>query len=284
MAGNVLILGAGPAGLLAAHAVEQLGGKPTIASRASRESAEVAGKSVFQGAQYLQAPIAGLTFEPDGVIRTYKHGTAAGYAKKVYGDPAAPCSWDDQPPEREAWDLRAAYDRLWERYQERILPREITRHDLDMLSVDPGWSLVISTLPAIHVCYQRDLTRAPNGVHHFDWESMWTIDYAPPEVMDNTVLYSGDQSCSWYRASRVFGHAATEWSDLSPPLGGAYLTPEQEKPPLVYIPQKGIKVKGTNCDCWPNIKRVGRFGTWRKGYLSHHAYHDAARLYEEATA
>lgn len=281
MAGDVLILGCGPAGLLAAYAVEQLGGEPDIVSFKR--------KSVFQGAQYLHVPISGLTNGPDGHIRTYKRGTKEGYAKKVYGDPDAPCSWDLQPADRQAWDLRAVYDKLWDRYESRIIDRSLDARSMGEIGEDPRWRLVISTLPIIQLCYRRAANKrhaeiSDGQLHHFEWESMWTIDYAPPEVHDNTVLYSGDPTNSWYRASRVFGHAATEWSDLSPPLGGAYLTPEEEKPAKIYRPKKGIKVVGTNCDCFPHVKRVGRFGTWRKGYLSHMAYHDAANMYEEATA
>jgi hypothetical protein len=283
VAGNVLILGAGPAGLLAAYAVEQMGGEPSIVSRPSRESPGQPGKSVFQGAQYLHESIPGLTNEPDGVIRTIKTGTKEGYAKKVYGDPAAPVSWDDQPPERAAWDLRAVYDRLWDRYQSRIAVAEVTWDDLDAASKRPEWELIISTLPAIHMCHQK---RERCGDHEFKWESMYTLDFAPDDLEDNTVLYSGDPEQFWYRTSRVFGHVSTECTDFSQPSGGAVLYDtfgyDGDPTVRVVIPRKGIKVKGTNCDCWPKIKRVGRFGTWRKGYLSHHAYRDAMALYASA--
>jgi hypothetical protein len=264
---DVLILGSGPAGLLAAHAVEQLGGRIHIMSAGP--------KSVFQGAQYLHVPISGLTEDPHGVIRTYKNGTKEGYAQKVYGDPSAPCSWDDQLDEREAWDLRRVYDELWERYRPRIECTRVTWDDLSVLG--DSCPLVISTIPAIHQCHQK---REHCGDHEFNWEAMWTIDYAPPEVLDNTVLYSGDLNCDWYRSSRVFGHASTEFASNGP-RGGAYLTNDLPPNTRVYSPRKGIKVQGTNCDCWPQIKRVGRFGTWRKGYLSHMAYHEAALMYEE---
>jgi hypothetical protein len=266
VAADVLILGCGPAGLLAAHAVEQLGGRPHILS--------IKVKSEFQGAQYLHQPISGLTGAPHGVIRTHQSGTREGYAQKVYGDPSAPCSWNDQLPERDAWDLRLVYDELWDRYRGRVEGGEIDWEDLD--EFQNNWKLVLSTLPLIKSCVQERF-----GVHHFEWEPMWTIGFAPPEVADNTVLYSGDLDCDWYRSSRVFGHASTEFSNHRPITGGAYLTPEEIRPPQVYQVHKGIKVQGTDCDCWPGIKRIGRFGTWRKGYLSHHAYHDAARYFQE---
>jgi hypothetical protein len=277
MAADVLILGCGPAGLLAAHAVEQLGGRPHIISRKV--------PSKFRGAQYLHEPISDLTGDPHGVIRTFKSGTREGYAQKVYGDPAAPCSWDDQAPERDAWDLRQVYAELWNRYQSRIQDSRVTWDDLhaynDRFSDGGDWQLVLSTLPALDSCYQR---QERCGEHRFDWEAMWTLDYAPPDVADNTVLYSGDPEQFWYRTSRVFGHCSTEFTEFSPPSGGAVIYDNGPRDPTarVAIPNKGIKVKGTNCDCWPNVKRIGRFGTWRKGYLVHQAYHDAARYFEEA--
>lgn len=276
MAADVLILGCGPAGLLAAHAVEQLGGRPHIISRKV--------PSQFRGAQYLHEAIPGLTDEPHSVIRTFRSGTREGYAQKVYGDPAAPCSWGDQVPERDAWDLRRVYAELWDRYQRRIHDSRITWDDLhaynDRFGDGGDWSLVLSTLPALDSCYQR---QERCGEHRFDWEAMYTIDWAPPEVVDNTVLYSGDPANEWYRASRVFGYASTEFG-ANGPNGGAVLYGDKWESPTtrVVIPNKGIKVKGTNCDCWPNVKRIGRFGTWRKGYLVHQAYHDAARYFEEA--
>lgn len=269
---DVLILGCGPAGLLAAHAIEQLGGRPHIIS--------LKAKSRLSGAQYLHKPISGLTGDPHGLIRTYKYGTKEGYAKKVYGDPSAPCSWDDQVAGREAWDLRRVYDELWDRYQNRIQDAAVSMSDLSAFQA--AWRLVLNTIPAMKCCYQRDLTRAPNGVHEFDWETMWTLDYASPDVADNTVLYSGDPANFWYRASRVFGHASTEFTDFSQPSSGTDLYNDgRERIKGVIYPHKGIKVKGTNCDCFPGIKRIGRFGTWQKGYLVHQAYHDAARYFEE---
>lgn len=272
---DVLILGCGPAGLLAAHAVERAGLSPAIMS--------IKQPSPLHGAQYLHEPIPGLTGEPDGIITTVRRGTREGYAAKVYGDPAAPCSWDDQHETRAAWDLRRIYAALWERYQPRIVDTRINRQDLNEL--DLYWKLVISTIPATQLCYRNGATAVQYGnhQHEFSWEKMYILDWAPPELPDNTVLYSGVPEHDWYRASRVFGHVVTEATQYcfndaetvyaEPPSGSKIITPKT-----------GIKVKGTTCDCFPGIKRVGRYGTWSKGYLTHHAFADATRLCEEAFA
>jgi hypothetical protein len=270
---DVLILGCGPAGLMAAYAVAQLGGSPHIVA--------LGYQSQFAGAQYLHEPIPDITGEPDGVIRTYRQGTREGYAQKVYGDPNAPCSWDLQEEEKPAWDLRRAYQQLWDRYSARIFDLRITRAEIGAWEADPQWKLVLSSIPATQLCYRKAEDLTSGGDHVHEWESMYTIDYAPPEVVDNTVLYSGAPEHTWYRASRVFGYASTEWTDNSP-RAGAYLTPESDPPPKLFSLKKGVKVKGTNCDCFPGVKRIGRFGTWQKGYLTHHAYADAVRYFNEA--
>jgi hypothetical protein len=267
--GDVLILGCGPAGLMAAHAVFRLGGSPHIVALGEQ--------SRFQGAQYLHEPIPGITEEPDGVIRTFRQGTKEGYAQKVYGDPNAPCSWDLQQEEKPAWDLRRVYRRLWDLYSARIFELQVTRAEIGAWESDPQWPLILSSIPATQLCYQK---RELCGDHVHEWESMYTIPYAPPDVADNTVLYSGSPEHSWYRTSRVFGYASTEWT--SQVSHGAYADPPEDPNVKVYTMSKGIKVKGTNCDCFPGVKRIGRFGTWRKGYLTHHAYADAVRYYTEA--
>jgi hypothetical protein len=34
----------------------------------------------------------------------------------------------------------------------------------------------------------------------------------------------------------------------------------------------------TDCTCWPKVVRAGRFGQWRKGVLTHHAYEMAMQV------
>lgn len=269
---QVAILGCGPAGLMVAHAVKLCGGNPVIISRRV--------KSELPGAQYLHRAIPMFCGPPDGIIRTVRTGTAEGYAQKVYGDPSHPTSWNTAQEQTPAWDLRRVYRDLWGTYNYHIVDREIGRGDLD--KIEEQFPLVISTVPAQLLCTKFDSLRADmvNGVpvpHEFRWEKMYVVDWAPPELLDNTVLYSGDSAQEWYRSARVFGHVSSEATQYSLQEPAGYAEPEAKVFPL----KTGLKVKGNDCDCRPEIKRAGRYGTWRKGYLTHHAFEDALYMYKE---
>ena len=78
------------------------------------------------------------------------------------------------------------------------------------------------------------------------------------------MVYNGDPLWTWYRASLIDGHAALE---STKPFSGAW---------------SGVKPLATTCDCYRQIKRVGRFGRWQKGVLVHHAFAQAQLHIEEA--
>src|SRR5436853_355407 len=81
--------------------VEQAGHQPMIFSERVR--------SRMFGAMYLHRPIPGIHHEddpPDFTLDITKYGTREGYARNVYGDPTADCSWDViEEGETPAWDL-----------------------------------------------------------------------------------------------------------------------------------------------------------------------------------
>lgn len=236
---KVAVLGCGPAGLLAAHTAESKGAEVTIFSQPS--------KSPIHGAQFIHEPIPGLTHDtPDDYVRFIKHGTRAGYAEKVYGKSDAPCSWDHfEDGFVPAWQTEKVYDVLWERFAGSIVPLRVDPGDIPIWLDD--YDRVFSTIPKPQLCIRG---------HEFTWKNVWIADYCslPYDVRNNVILYNGDPLDHWYRASRLFGHDATESTD---PMSGA-------------VP--GMKPLSNNCDCWPELVNVGRFGKWEKGILVHHAY------------
>lgn len=239
---NVLVVGCGPAGLIAAEAADQFGAQVHIVSRKE--------KSTMPGAQYLHEPIPGVTPEkPDGHIDVIKRGTRRGYARKVYGNPEAPVSWDHYGDGLvPAWRLSATYDALWFKWEDTVLDELVggnvirhvaTRHDL-----------VFCTIPRPALC------RASKG-HVFPCQRVWIRDSVAPNtnVVDNTIIYSGDPMDAWYRTSRLFEHDSTEFSHWVPDA------------------REGFKPMWTDCDCQPdNVIPVGRFGKWNKKVLTHHVY------------
>lgn len=243
---QVAIFGCGPSGLLAAHAARLAGHNPIVFSATSTPSH-------ITGAQFLHVPIPELTGDmPDAYIEFDKVGSREGYARKVYGAVDADCSWDEYPEgEQPAWSLAEAYRRLWKRYGgTRVVHYNITaRRAFGFVAV---YQLVISTVPAPAICSRPD-------EHTFPAADIWIRD-GSAEVNghgDPCVVYNGDAKAEHYRSSLLFGHASTEYTHE------------------VADARKGIKPLNTNCDCHPEIVRAGRFGEWRKGRLTHHAFERA---------
>jgi hypothetical protein len=247
----VAVLGAGPAGLLAAHAIELAGRVPAIFSNPDAPTSPTVAKSSIGPATYLHEAIPDLTSaEPDAMITFVKKGTRAGYAKKVYGDPRADCSWDKfEEGEYPAWSLGAAYDDLWSRFESRLIPATIDAPLLREILDDFG--MVVSSIPPYATC-------EAGRQHRFPERAIWVRDeFTFHDGRDPIIVYDGQVGglADRYRASQIFGQASTEYAS-DPGLGA----------------RKGYKVLPTTCDCHPEVVRVGRFGEWKPGVLTHHAF------------
>lgn len=249
---KVAILGCGPAGLMAAHAVDESGNTPIIYSRKQ--------KSPLYGAQYLHKPIPGITPRDEHVTIDYMmRGDVNAYRRKVYGQ-----MWDgtvspeDLEEQHEAWDIRATYDLLWDAYRDEIEDVDIDPAGVHFISSRSDIGLTINTIPLSAICHQGHTFRATEVIAAGDAPDLGinvgSIYHCPPD----TVICNGEESPSWYRISRIFDHTTVEW-------------PQFIKPPIPTA-SKVLKPLGHNCDCWPNLACVGRYGAWEKGVLSHTAY------------
>lgn len=267
MAKRVAILGAGPAGLAAAHAAYLAGNWVHIFSRGE--------KSRLYGCQYLHAPLPEIYVEQ----RTVSYelwGTAEGYREKVYG-----AAWDgkvsptDLEGAHEAWDLRTAYEALWNLYVENRGRAAFVKCDVSPLALmddphliggDGFFDNVISTIPLPNIC-SRPMS------HTFHGQEIWAVgdaadrgQVAPVTVPADTIICNGRgvDGASWYRCSNVFGAATVEW-------------PGRVKPPIPYA-AKVTKPLYTDCDCFPGIIRMGRYGAWKKDQLTHHVFEKVMEL------
>jgi hypothetical protein len=236
---DVAIIGCGPAGLLAAHAVWQAGHTPHIYS-------DQAVPSPVHGGVYLHQRIPGVHLDdiPDGRVTFRKMGKAEGYATKVYGHAQAPTSWErlavGQHP---AWRLATTYGALWASWGETVQVLAVGPQQAAALAAN--YPVVLNSAPLHHLCY---------GGHQFPERPVWYLDTAPPWVGWNVMVYNGDLRTRWFRTSAVFGHRLTEY------------------PCEVDGARVGRKVLLTDCTCHPDIIRIGRWGEWRPGVLLHHAY------------
>lgn len=249
---KVLVFGCGPAGLMAAHAAALDGADVLIMSKQAR-------KSFMRGAQYLHAPIPMASQSAPFTIKYHLLGDVSAYRRKVYGG-----AWDgtvspeDLEETHEAWDIREAYDWLWDTYGRYVLPFDADTPAAFQKALD--WAepdLAISTVPAQLLCSQG---------HSFGMSTIWATNRdMMSSIQDNTVLLNGDDAPAWYRCSRIQGWENTEWPGLGP------------KPPFGEM-WEVVKPLRNNCDCYPQIHRMGRYGKWQKGVLSHESFYETARL------
>jgi hypothetical protein len=271
---SVAILGAGPSGLAAAHAVRNNGAEVSIYSKGQLPRFGDKGQSQFGtptksqlfGAQYLHEPIPGIDCGKPVDICVQFIGTADGYRQKVYGEEyRGPVSPNNFHSDHRAWDIRKAYDNLWDAYEESIYSATINLENIEEVVRDlrKSHNIIISTIP------RRDLCLNPE--HEFKSQKVYAIGDAPAlgvrnpiHCEPNTLVYNGSPSYGWYRKSNMFGHSTAEWPAHK----------DSAKPPVrgVAIVEKPIS---TNCDCWPSLRYLGRYGAWKKGILVHHVYRAA---------
>lgn len=270
---RVAVLGSGPAGLFAAEACKADGHEVRIFSRDLKPSP-------MSGSQYLHQAIPGLTSEePSGSVHFWKVGTRYGYAEKVYGDPDAPCSWDLFPTgELPCWNLKNVYLKLFKSWYGSISTVEIDKKFLDYLEQKRDiFQMVISAIPCPVIC--------ENSSHRFESARVWfeSHQHKDSQLGENYIYYSGDPRDSWYRSSYIFGSGWWEF-------GSHTMTGQTEQRVLRNISTKvfeGKKPLDTNCDCRPRMIRVGRFGEWKKGILTHHAFLktiDALEVFSQCSA
>jgi hypothetical protein len=267
---KVAVLGCGPAGLLAAHAATLCGHSVNIYSKRM--------KSPMEGAQYLHMDIPGLRLPPPKTIQYSLIGDVDTYRQKVYGagDPDIVVSPQQYQGSHKCWDLRFTYSRMWNRWAPKVhdvmITHQIMEHLVQMNDV------IISSIPATTLCHNED-------EHTFAYQpvsidNLWSgpLPAEAPRLWDgheNMVICNGlpvddhVAETGWYRTSHIYGHMNTEWS--SPDL-----VPKGRVASRVWRVRKPLS---TDCTCWSNIMRVGRYGLWQKGVLSHHAYEQVmARL------
>jgi len=262
--GDVLILGCGPAGVFAAWAAERAGHNVQIVSKKR--------PSQMFGAQYLHKQIPDIEVENRKVWYRLI-GTEDGYRSRVYGSRLIQTSVGLYQGPQEAWDIRKTYYKLYHYFADRI---EHTPW-IDGRTIDQAipalvrqYEYVFSTIPQNVLCVRQH-------AHLFHSQKIWAFGDAPElgRVWENTcspeeVICNGitdPSALSWYRISNIFGHTTVEW-------------PWDKYPQGVSVAEVSKPIS-TNCDCHKPIIRLGRFGKWKKGVLSHEAFFEAEAIFND---
>lgn len=244
---KVLVLGCGPAGLIAAHTAEMLGADVTIYSRKI--------PSPIYGAQWIQEPIPEVTTKnPDGEIQFVMLGTREGYAEKLYGDPMRDSGWTDHlaEPVKPGWDIRAAYQWLYHRFEPFIIEKELDAEEMRRIEWD-SWDYIFNCVPLWNICenYREG--------HVFEKYKVLIQPSHPAEQNINRIIYNGRKEDQWFRSSQVFG------------VDGGYEYPIDANVENATMVRKPLR---TNCNCWmPRVIRIGRYGAWDMNGLVHDGFH-----------
>lgn len=257
---RITILGCGPAGLMAAQAVQDAShstGESHMLTIVSRKR-----KSPMYGAQYLHRPIPNITPMYAREVKYTLRGYADDYRRKVYGT-----LWDgkvspeDLTEQHQAWDIRATYDMLWSFYEYGINDMQIDPFVVKNMLDNDQADLIISTIPRALMCHMG---------HAFGATEIWAAGDDPEQGLDISQMYgcpeghvicNGEDSPAWYRMSRVFGRTTVEWPGALSSVPVA--TAARVRKPTTH-----------DCDCWKDepIMFSGRYGEWSKGVLSHETY------------
>lgn len=247
----IAIIGAGPAGMLAAHACVRNGYVPVIYSNTKQPS-------VIQPDMFLQRAIPGLHEDAaaDAMLRYVPRGDAGTYRRKVYGTDRGPTSWSSvhwgQQP---LWWLAGAYAHLWSWYSAAMVDLEVTRHSVDMI-VD-AFPLVISAMPSETLCQRPE-------VHTFEKQVVFYVKRPARKPVDpglNVMIYNGTDDTPWHKYTRLAGLETWE-----------YRTENRDHHSVDASYYVGVKAVSNNCDCHPDLHRVGRWAQWQHGVLNHHAF------------
>jgi hypothetical protein len=191
---------------------------------------------------------------------TYRvRGSGEEYQKKVYGESSVPfVSIKNVTDGKEvpAWNLRQIYERLWDVYGKLVVETEISPEFMEKMSAGHPFDVIFSSVPLSAICratidmdVQHSFRSQPVRIHN---AALWE------DMPNNTIVYDGTEEHSYYRMSKIFGVGSTEWGATAP---------------LPPVSTKTVsKPIATNCNCFPWVQRIGRFGAWTKGVLTMHAF------------
>jgi hypothetical protein len=255
---RVAIIGSGPAGLLAAHAVERSGHEPIIYGQRSQNVDE--SQFLFECPPGLERQTFELTID---IL-----GRPEDYAKKVYGDSAAPVSLQKlKTGVYQVTPLLEVYEFLWNVYGRTAT--QVRVDQLNLPDIARSVELTLNTMTA------QDLCDDPS--HSFEFVRTYMLKGEASG--ENIMYYNGanDPMHPWFRYSRIRGIGVFEYA--CPP------TTWREAPGETII--NGVKPTGNNCDCMitgdprlrgSKVQRIGRFGKWERGVMNHHAFQDAVAI------
>ena len=262
---KIAIIGAGPAGLLAAWGVYQAGAMPYIIDRDPAYRPD----RLFS-LQYLHTPcdlptegLKTLTLrydviDPFGFPEDWKH--LYNFKLGRPRDDENSTKFLSGPPQI-VWSLKTAYRYLHHEFEGHIHQDNVT------------WDRIINAADTIHkgVINTAPLDRLLPALPWPHRSLLIKHGYTPVEDHpEDTCVYNLDPKVPWYRATRLDGGTATEFCGV----------PRGEDVKDFQLLRKVVK-----SDVMPeylpeNLLLTGRWGSWDPAKLTHDAYYDAKKFTE----
>lgn len=249
---HVVVFGNGLDALLAVHAASVLGHDVVIYSDPELHD--------MTGPQMLLAPIPMIP-QKCASLSVFQHGDPDDFMHKLINQNGAgrgPEAYDRDIDGRMIWDAAETYQWLLETYGRFcvIVPDGIDNKAIRtiMATIEPD--------VAISGIDRDDLCSDPN--HSFAAANVVTMATAPQT--GNLIKISGHPDDSWAMESHLFGDSIRHYgAHKHPPVS-------PEKLQGYIIPQ------GYQCDCLPDLDRVGRLGAWDHKWPAHHSFYYTFQL------
>lgn len=221
-------------------------------------------KSEIAGAQFMHARTGWYcSFTHDFEVDVIKSGTARGYALNVYGDAEAKTSWNSfSPGKMFGWDMKAAYDRLWDRWHTKIEDAEFS-HEF-VMNLLAMYDKVISSIPLPILCYDSEHSFKDQLVHIVHGPAQHSHRGAG-DIMYYNGVTPEEGGFDWYRFSQLNNYQSWEHRESVRSFESLVegCLPEQK----VTTVKKAVS---TDCECYDGIVKIGRYGCWDKNILTHH--------------
>lgn len=257
---NIAILGAGPSGMMAAHAASQCGAHVDIIDAAPDQSRRNSGvyylhddcDLLLDSVQIRQGLLGGHILSLDEIQEAY--------GMKVYGKSVAKTSVLEplRHPIITGYNSGQAIDRLWDMYGLRVHKNKINGID-DVPNLMREFDQVISTIPA-YILY-------PELDKYEFVETHIKVGKAP--VDEAFIFYNINEHCDWYRCSAMFGIFIQEF-------GFGKKAPVDESLFDKYVTVKKIIGDGVTSTL-EGLHLTGRYGAWNKKFLTHDVYYDVLK-------
>jgi hypothetical protein len=251
----VWILGCGPDAILAAHAAVAVGYDVRILAHDKHAQFII-------GPDHLTHNIPGLCKEISPRSIEYSRlGERGSFGQKVYGMKSVAGPWDTADGVHPLYSLRNAYTQGWVLYHELI---EIAPFDAKTIRNISSSDLVINTMPAPLLCLNPKQ-------HRFPEREIWR-KAAPVHGQSNRIVYASGKEIEWYCWS-VIDNISTWLFPAAP----AFLDNRGQLTHSV-VPAPA----GTNCDCLPDVLRIGRAALWDDLVHPHQAYIDTRHFLDKS--